>query len=916
MALYLWRMNHSFGLPDEHPIRQALLLANGAQFYRCALQVNPFDYTLHNGKCEHGFDTEAEYNAAMVDAMVDANISVIAITDHWQTRTAVGLRDAAEAAGITVFPGFEAATSQGHHVLCLFNPNTDLIRLEFLATELRGCAGPVPAGDTGNGSKTMHQLVSRVQCTEWGGICIAAHVTLGNGILWDGGERSIEAWKCEDLYAAAIPGAIADLLPGKLEIMQNKQVDYRRRRLMALVNAGDVNGPLGVAKETNSTSIKLAALTVEGLRQAFLDPDTRIRLPSEEAPMGHMELLAAAWEGGKLDGLRLHFNANLNVLIGGRGTGKSSILETLRYAFEAPITAKEARLNHESLVKEMLGTGGKVSVVVQRHTPGAVAYLVERTFPGPASVRDESGNVLDVKPVEVLRQLPEIYGQHEIAEMANDRGNVGHLTNLLRRFLPARAADSATQKQALLKSLGETRERLLKIDAELATATERLATLPGLRLRLAEYLKADLPAKLEANTRWQREGGLFQMARDRLRPVQEAVQALQAAHPLDHDGLTAASLTGLPNAVLLAGLDVALQQAEAAIAGIATGAATALANAQAALNAVEQTWKPLRTAANEALQGQLRALQAENVDAADYLKITKDIDRLQLIEKQQRALTAERQVVQQRRTNLLNEYHDLLAEAQRDLKRTADSVTVKLDNRVRVQVTHLMPRTALLGLVREALAANNSGGHKYQPILEALGKVETLSLHGLADCCRRGDVTSLSRDYSLTPGQASQLADIGPEACMRLEELELPSATDLELNVADNGAGPHMWRSLSALSVGQRATAVLRLLLLDSPVPLLIDQPEDDLDNRFIADDIVPKIKEQKQKRQFLFATHNANVPVLGDADLIVGLVFEDNRIQAKTSGALETPAVHQLVEKILEGGKEAFARRRAKYNF
>lgn len=911
-------MNPTFSLPETSPIRQALAQANGAQFYRCALQINPFRYTLETGKTQHGFATEADYNTALVEALVAADVKVIAITDHWRARTAAGLRDAAEAAGITVFPGFEAATNAGHHVLCLFNPGTDLVKLDILAGHLKGDIGPVPDGVNGIGEVSMEKLVQLIQCPRDAtlkGICIAAHATNANGILRDKGGTSSEAWKCKELYAAAIPGDMGELPPGYLNITENKQLEYRRTRLMALINAGDVISPAEVIKPGASCHIKLADLTVEGLRQAFLDPTSRIRLDSEASPAGHMELLAAAWEGGKLDGLQLHFNANLNVLIGGRGAGKSSILETLRYAFEMPIAGKEARNSHDSLVKAMLGTGGKIAVAVQRYTPTPVAYLIERTHPGPASVRDEVGDVLDVKPVDVLRQLPEIYGQHEIAEMANDKGKDGHLTNLLRRFLPARAADGVARKTALLNSLAETRERLLKLDKEIATADERLAGLAALRLRQAEYEKADLPAKLDEHTRWQREGGLFQIARDRLLPVQEAVEALQAALPLDRDGLTSAARQSLPNAALLANLEAALQQAEIVVGQAAAAVATALESAQAQITTVEQTWKPLRKAADEAMQAQLRALQADNVDGADYLKIAREIDKLQLVEKQRLALETERKAVRQRRRNLLSEYHDLLNSERRDLEQTANKVTDKLNNRVRVRVTHLLPRTGLQELIRAALAATNPGGMKYSSILEALQAKPELSLLGLADACRRNDLAMLRQEFGLSPSQADQLANIGPDACMRLEELDLPSTTDLELNLAEVGAQPN-WRPLAALSVGQRATAVLRLLLLDSPVPLLIDQPEDDLDNRFIAEDIVPVIKKQKQQRQFLFATHNANVPVLGDADLIVGLAYEHDHVQVSTSGALETPAVHQLVEEVLEGGKEAFTRRRAKYDF
>jgi len=130
---------------------------------------------------------------------------------------------------------------------------------------------------------------------------------------------------------------------------------------------------------------------------------------------------------------------------------------------------------------------------------------------------------------------------------------------------------------------------------------------------------------------------------------------------------------------------------------------------------------------------------------------------------------------------------------------------------------------------------------------------------------------------------------------------------------------------LEQLSKGQKATAVLLLLLLESDAPLIVDQPEDDLDNRFISDGIVPKIRIGKQRRQFVFATHNANIPVLGDAELIAALeasgepgagVPAQARLAEDGVGSIDNSAVRQLVGEILEGGEAAFEMRRMKYGY
>ena len=102
----------------------------------------------------------------------------------------------------------------------------------------------------------------------------------------------------------------------------------------------------------------------------------------------------------------------------------------------------------------------------------------------------------------------------------------------------------------------------------------------------------------------------------------------------------------------------------------------------------------------------------------------------------------------------------------------------------------------------------------------------------------------------------------------------------------------------------------------------MVDQPEDDLDNRFITDGVVPIVRQEKRRRQFVFSTHNANIPVLGDAELIVGLTAAGEgrggraRVPREAMGSIDARLVRELVEEILEGGKTAFEMRRAKYGF
>jgi hypothetical protein len=115
-------------------------------------------------------------------------------------------------------------------------------------------------------------------------------------------------------------------------------------------------------------------------------------------------------------------------------------------------------------------------------------------------------------------------------------------------------------------------------------------------------------------------------------------------------------------------------------------------------------------------------------------------------------------------------------------------------------------------------------------------------------------------------------------------------------------------------SLGQRASALILFVLgQEENDVIIIDQPEDDLDNQTIYDDVIRLIRKLKPKVQFIFATHNPNIPVLGDSEQIHACSFLDGKINVQ-SGGLDDPAQQRLIVTIMEGGKEAFERRKEIY--
>jgi hypothetical protein len=179
----------------------------------------------------------------------------------------------------------------------------------------------------------------------------------------------------------------------------------------------------------------------------------------------------------------------------------------------------------------------------------------------------------------------------------------------------------------------------------------------------------------------------------------------------------------------------------------------------------------------------------------------------------------------------------------------------------------------------------------------------------LVDCVESGSgqqfATVLKRDLAQMNRVVAHLSD-HPD----LYQLEAESpASRLEITFYD-GSEP---KPVEALSGGQKATALLPLILRPLPYPLIVDQPEDDLDNSFIFNSLVQTIRSLKSHRQLIFVTHNANIPVLGEADEIVVMsMATPTRAAAPIVGSVEE-CKHHILE-LLEGGKEAFLEREARY--
>ncbi|BCC67942.1 hypothetical protein BCJMU51_5477 [Bacillus cereus] len=189
-----------------------------AEFYKCALQVNPYDYIKYRGQ-QHTF-SEEEYNHSIYENCVKAGIKVIGLANHGDVQNSESLREYLLEKGIVVFPGFEISTTERVHIVCLFNENTSQIQLERYL-------GALELTNTNDGISPSKLSFSQIaqKIKDMGGFWYAAHVTQDNGVLK---LQQYPIWQSSQLIAAQIPAKRNEVEINYINILKNKEPNYKK----------------------------------------------------------------------------------------------------------------------------------------------------------------------------------------------------------------------------------------------------------------------------------------------------------------------------------------------------------------------------------------------------------------------------------------------------------------------------------------------------------------------------------------------------------------------------------------------------------------------------------------------------------------------------------------------------------------
>lgn len=895
--------------------------------------------------------TEHEMTAeAWLREFMDAGIDCVAVTDHNSGDWIDRLKDAYAAMvqqaedgsppegfrALTLFPGVEISVSGGFHLLAILDVDATTSDIDSLLgkVDFRGTKGASDAVTRASPPEVVQAVLDA------GGIPVPAHADQDKGLLRVNPgtrESAMDANTLREVMAMDRLLAVewvdqAQPMPACVE------KDAAR---MARILGSDCHGFQGDgAPGSRFTWIKMARPTLEGLRLALLDGDGISVRRSDGEPfepfrtpkhfVAGIEVDAARFMGNGTPE-RLRLSPYYNALIGGRGTGKSTIVHALRLAYERSEELRRLGENSEPGRRfDSFATAAPsrdAEGALREHTEVGVELHREATkhrlrwrqdgVAAPVEEQDGQGNWgASVSQALTPERFPiRLFAQGQIAAMAGEgrEALLGIIdeaagTGGLHRDLDDAKRTWATQ-----------RARLRELDGRLSRRPEEQRKLDEVGRKLDVLAEARHADVLNAQQRGVRQRREVDTTLGQLAGPAERIEALARSLLLDD----------WPDGVFEPDTDQDLldwrRDAEETLAAARSAlveAAGELADEARVLGKDDRlaAWRRRADRAHTDYSELQETLAGQGVsDPQAFGRLLQEREQLERALKTLADVAEERSRLEDatgRQWNTVLDARKRITEARRKFvqETLGDNRFVRMEvvafgfdaqavERGMRDILECRDDRFEADILRHGAAEPNGGLAFVLANAKEDDKEHTLATvkQRLVDCdtALGGHFRNYLDRKLQRPGFADHVLSWFPE-------------DDLRIEYSRAGDG-QAWTAIRQGSQGQRSAALLAFLLAFGDEPLVLDQPEDDLDNHLIYDLIVRQIRESKLRRQLIVVTHNPNVVVNGDAELVHVLDFANGQCRVVQSGALQEKSVREEVCRVMEGGREAFSRRWAR---
>ena len=852
--------------------------------FESGLQYVRADFHLHTLK-DKEFTYSGESTSFVgdyVSALKNASINVGIITNHnkFDIEEYKAIRKAAKKQDIFILPGVELTVKEGAngiHTLIVFNPEEWLKNgNNHIQTFLTAAFATISNPENRN-TKSIFDLKNVFDQLDAYGrdyFIVFAHVDQNSGLFSE----------CRGGLLESLAG-FAPFRHRVLGLQKSRTRDNLGKfekccgYLPALVEGSNPKSISDIGKGDRCTYLKIGEYSYAAIKFALQDYRDRV---SESVPDNkHGFIESISFQGGKFDGQTIMFSRELNTLIGIRGSGKSSILEAVRYVLG--LTAQMDKDYKESLVKNVFGSGGKATLnVIDKH---GKHYSVSRILGERINVLDEAGNDLNINPISLFDGV-QYFGQKDLSSSAD------HENGLLEKLISGRIGQPSNLDNCV-NELIKTVERLLDVSKIPQQMTEVTTQQTELEHKLSIFEEKGVADKLKKQSGYATDTAKLDAVKNRIDTILRDIRTA-----FSKNSVVSSALDGYSsdfNKDIFGDVSIVLSSIDAQLAQIGSCIVEIEKQRSGMDDLISRLKERIDSLADEFAEIK-REIKDDTLDVDSFVKMTAELQKTKEKLKQLSEEASSKSKIEASFTKATRERNEALLATYNAYKAETERINQN-QTELKIEITFKGDREGFKAQLKNDFKGTGISDIKYQAICDSFTDYAAIIEDWIV--CDGSKLKGI-----VTPGEYVKLED---KLRGQYEEL-LNRQVENKVDIYYHG------KLLRQHSIGQRASAlILFILTQDDNDIIFIDQPEDDLDNKVIYDEVITAIAQKKPYMQFIFATHNANIPVLGDSERVLVVEFQESRIDV-AQGNIDLDSTHKQIVDIMEGGKEAFDKRQLIY--
>lgn len=817
-----------------------------------------------------------------IDKLKQEDIQVGIVTNHnkfdkveFQT-----LKKSAKKEDILILPGIELSVNDGAngiHTLIVFSDqwlenNIDYIN-QFLATTFRGKQNYENKNERSNDN-----LISTIEllnefCKDY--FIILAHIEQKSGFYEELEGGRISEFGDNQLFRRAVLG----FQKVRTRDIESKLKQWLGDELPAFVEGSDPKNIDEIGKG-EKCYIKIGDFNFEAIKFALFDHGYRIKKLRPEPENSYIKSIS--FEGGLLNGKTINLSSDLNTFIGIRGSGKSSIIETLRYALDIGFGFKAMDTDYkENLVKYVLGSGGKITLeVVDRNKKN---FRIERIFSQKSDIFLENSLVPDIS-TEAIINKPIYFGQKDLSNTGE-----GFEQDLIKKLIGNKLKDIQEEIEKKQLDVINYIHELKKLKDVENKKEEILAQRAGVQYKLTIYKEKGVEEKLKKQVNFNKDDVKFKEIADFIAIYIEDIEKINREYLDRFETIT--HYESIENKELFDEIVQIINCIKSNFEEL-KGSSKFIRLKLDELNRIINKFQLKQDQLKEEFARIQREINIPNINPDDFVKLNASLNLIELKVNEIEKSSEKKNKIEKNLLLKLKELNDVWLEEYRLLSEEIMKIN---DNQksLKIEIEFKGDKNDYKKFLQKMLKGSgvfekdfNEIVNKYQDCIEIYKE--------------RSLLESILRDNKLLKFNNNFQENLQDFLTYKVPNKYIIKYRDKELK-------EH--------SLGQRASALILFILTQKENDvIIIDQPEDDLDNQTIYEDVIKQIKNLKTRVQFIFATHNANIPVLGDSEQVIACEYKPETI-TPVIGSIDTKIIQEKIVHIMEGGSEAFNRRKEIYH-